>query len=1111
MYRRSVSARVLSASVSALLVVPVSPARMPTRESSVAYRPLLAVSSPPSIPVGSGPVRNATLMSFGISDRVSLRVNVGSGDVLVTTDDITMPEVGSSLALGTSYNSLLTGSGVAVGSNGSGWRQREGIDVQLYPASDGSVTYLGEDGTAGKFKPSGSGFTSPAQFHVTLVKSGASTCGGTGYTMTWHATGRVMCFTGAGLLTSEADRNGNTTRFSYNSANQETQVAFTPHGASAPTRTVAVSYSGSFLTGLSQSGGGLTRGVAYTVNSAGDLSSLSQADGARIAFGYDASHNLTSVTNGDGAQTTLTYNSAHQVLSVTQPTTGTVTATTRFAYPSATTTEEADPNTDQSQPVGSVPRVTYTVGSTDALITKVVDQDGDSRSTSYTSFDDVATFTNGVQGTTTNTFGANGGESLSRSQTSTGAANSLAYGNSATSTNPTANFQPSSSTDPQGNATAYTYDGAGNMLQSSNALPAVAKVTYNSDGTPATSTDPKNGSNSTTYGYGDGNHELTKITPPTGNSLQPRAYTYDGFGRLATGTDGAGNTYTYTYDSADRLTRAAYTGGPDPVTVTYRYDSAGNLVGRTDPSGTTTFTFDGRNLVLSRNSSSGGGTLSYGYDLDGNLTSATDPLAQQVAGNATTTYTYNDRNLLTGVTDPAGKQWFFMYDADGRRILTLFGTDATHSTYLGKITTKYDKGGRISSITAAGSANGTIFSATYCHSAFVSGQSCPTSSSSTDRSLLQWVQTTAGFEPGTSVFTYDKGNRLTKATNNVFGTTSVYGYDADGNMTSANDAGTTSTFTYNSANQITNGGYAYDGAGNQVSDPSAGTLAYNDADQMTSAASGAETFSYADRTQAELLSDSSSTGITYGLAGADGQPWVQDYTTSAGERVNALHDQQGDPLGEVNGNTGAQSEYMYVTDNLGSVVAAVDSSGHATLTQPFTPYGLDAQTGPLDPMFTFTGAMQDTIGTSGGTGLYHLGNRWYAPPTEPDTAVSSQSGPAHFTQPDAIVRVPSPSDGNLYAYAACDPANYVDPAGNQAVYDWVCGAGMFVGGWASGIGGAYTWANDVASVSSAATFLTEFGLGSALASTICYSESLNAGLSDQSLMQTGWITNMTVP
>ena len=924
--------------------------------------------------------------------------------------------------------------------------------------------------------------------------------------MTWHQTGRVMCFTSAGLLTSETDRNGNKTAFSYNGSNQETQVAYTPHGASAATRTVTVSYTGSYLTGLSQSGGGLSRSVSYSVNASGDLGSLTQADSTKITFGYDSSHNLTSVTNGANAQTTLTYDSSHRVLSVAQPTTGTIRATTRFAYPNSTTTEEADPNTDQGQPINSVPRVTYTVGSTDALITKVVDQDGDSRSKSYTSFDDTATSTNGVGGTTTSTYSANGGESLTKSQSPTGAAASLAYGNSATSTNPTANFQPSSATDAQGNKTAYTYDGAGNVLQSANALPATAKVTYNSDGTPATSTDPKNGTNATTYSYTDGNHELTKVTPPTGNSLQPRTLTYDGLGRLATVTDGAGNTATYTYDSADRITKVAYTGGAHAVTVSYGYDGAGNLKTRTGPSGTTTWTYDGRNLVASRTATSGGGTLSYGYDLDGNLTSVTDPLAQQLAGSATASYTYNDRNLLTGITDPAGKLWFFMYDADGRRILTEFGTDSTHSTYLGKINTTYDKAGRIASIKAVGSGNGTIFSASYCHSPFVSGQPCPSSSASTDTGLVQWVNTANGFAPGTSVYSYDHGNRLTKATSNVYGLTSTYGYDTDGNMTSASDAGTASTWTYNSANEVSSSGYAYDGAGNQTSDPNAGTLAYNDAGQMTSATSGSSTelFSYADRTQAELLSDGSASAVTYGLAGQGGQPWVQDYTAAeSGEKVNVLHDQQGSILGEDSSSASPQGDIMYVTDNLGSVVASVDSSGHGVLTDPYTAYGLNAQPGSLDPMLTYTGALQDTVSstTGTGTGFVHLGNRWYSPPVEPNAGVGNQVGPARFTQPDSMTQLANPANGNLYAYAADNPVNYVDPAGAQAIYGYVCGAGAFVGGWVGSIGSA----------ASEAVGWDLFGLGSALVGTICFSEALNSGLSSQGLLQSSWITNMTVP
>lgn len=217
------------------------------------------VATPPSIPVGSGPIPSGTFMSFSISDKVSLRVNVGSGDALLTTSDITVPEIGSALTLGTSYNSLLVGSGVAQGAEGYGWRQREGIDVQLYPASsDNSVTLVGEDGTAGKFTPSsGNTYNSPAVFHASLLSSPSSgACSGSAYSLTWDQSGEVMCFNSSGLITSEVDRNGNTTAYSYcGCGTQESKITYTPKGASSATRTVSASYTGSYLSGLSESGG----------------------------------------------------------------------------------------------------------------------------------------------------------------------------------------------------------------------------------------------------------------------------------------------------------------------------------------------------------------------------------------------------------------------------------------------------------------------------------------------------------------------------------------------------------------------------------------------------------------------------------------------------------------------------------------------------------------------------------------------------------------------------------------------------------------------------------------------------------------------------------------
>ncbi len=575
----------------------------------------------------------------------------------------------------------------------------------------------------------------------------------------------------------------------------------------------------------------------------------------------------------------------------------------------------------------------------------------------------------------------------------------MAYGNSNTGTNPTAEYQPSSSTDAQNNKTAYTYDGAGNLQQSADALPATAKVSYNSDGTPATSTDPMNGTNSTSYSY-NSLHQLTKITPPTGNSLQAKNLTYDGFGRVATITDGAGNTLTYTYDNADRITKQAYTGGTKTVTVSYVYDGAGNLKTQTDPSGTTSYTYDGRNKVLTKNAASGGGTLTYNYDADANLTLVKD------AGGSTS-YTYNTRNLLASLTDPAGKLWQFAYNADGLRTTTWFATNTGNTTWAMEQVTSYDKADRISRIQVydSSSTSNVVSDTSYCYSPYVSGQACPTTSAGTDKALLQWSKNNQ--TSTISQDTYDTGNRLKTVTNDG-GKTYSYGYDTDGNLTSGASYG---ALTYNSGNQITSSGFTYDGAGNLTASSINGTQAYNDAGQMTSASNanghGTENFSYAGPTQDQVLSDGSATGITYGLAGQTGQPWVQSYTPAGTAADYVIHDQQGTPLGYIQ----SGSSYGFATDNLGSVTNIVNTCGCVAATYTYDPYGnLTSKTGSNagDNLIEYTGQLADT-GTGAATLYTHDGNRWYSPNT------------GSFTTQDTSNYLDNPANGNRYAYAGDNP------------------------------------------------------------------------------------------
>jgi RHS repeat-associated protein len=1010
-----------------------------------------------SAPVGTGEARNATFLTFPVSDRVSLQVNVGSGDAVLRTTDLTLPGVNGGLVVGEDYNSLLISAAqdLRLGGFGLGWRTRSGSDVQLFPQSDGSVLYAGPDGDTGVFTSSGSGYSAPQEFRATLAKTSS------GYTLTQHGSGEVTTFDSSGLPQTVKDRNGNTTTYTYSSG-QLSKI--TSSAGASPANTATLTWgSAGFISSITQGSGSSARTVSYAYDGNDDLTQITDPAGLVVKFGYTTGHDLTSISNGTGADVVdLAYDDNNRVTSVSQHPDSATSDITRLQYPSSTETDIAAPTTDQTQPITSVPHTTYTLNSHDQ-VTKAVDPAGHTRSTSYTPLGDVASATNANGGTSTLTWGANGGESLTAAQSPMGATVKYAYGNANTTANPTAAYQPSTSTDAQNNTTAYAYDGPGNLTSAKNATAAEADVDHNSDGTPKTSTDPNNksGGNSTSYGYT--NHQLTSITPVTGSSLKSRTFTYDPLGRIATATDGAGNTVTYTYDNDDHVTSVS---ASDGSTVTTRYDGAGNPLQQvtSGPAGsdTTTWSWDGSNRMTSRTDSAGtGGVLGYGYDADGNLTTVTTP-----AGN--TTYTYDSRNLLTGMTDPAGIYTAFSYDKDGHR------TDAYFNTQPGNTTNwavhqhwAYDTSDRINHITLdtrlkdAGM-EVTTFDTSYCYTPYVSGKSCPTNSSTSDTSLTQWSEDNTP-DGTTAIATYDHANRLTKDAG-LNGHTYIYTYDSDGNRTSkVTDSRPTTHYAYNTANQITSGSAAYDGAGNQTTGDQTGgatnTYTYNAFDQMTGAtpANGTPaTYTYAGTTNNQPLTAGTRT-YTWGHPDSTGQPWLQAYT-SDGTTGYINRDGNGTPISLQ----AAGGDYYYATDNLGSVTSLIDTNGNTAVTYTYAPYGYPtttlnqaaARTGTTSPQAkaaaqiatnnpiinaaTPTDTYYHVQGFAGGiwdetTSLLKLGQRYL------DTTTAA------FTQQDTISQLGNPANGNRYAYATDNPTTYTDPTGQSGFDDIMSGLGLLGG------------------------------------------------------------------
>jgi RHS repeat-associated protein len=987
------------------------------------------LAAAPNVPKGTGPAHNGTFVSFDLSDSLRAEINVGSGNLLLRSHDLTLPGIGTDLRLGATYNSLLVGSGVDNGAFGPGWRTSAGADVRLVAADDGTVTYVAADGVAGVFTPTSSGastYTSPGEFKATLTK-----VSGAGWTLQENESGRKLTFTTGGVLDKWTDRNGNVTDFALNSTGRETQIVSTRGGANAKKADVTYTSAGLIGSYVHTGDDGTTRTVTYAY-SGGHLASITHPTTRAAQFGYDGSGNVTSIVVGGvgdtGRKTTLTYDSSHRVTSLTRVTDAASGAgsTTRFAYPGATQTLLADANTDLSTAVASVAHTTYTVDG-NKRVTATSDPAGNSRATSYTPFEDVAKSTGAEGGSVTNTYGANGGQSLTASvpstSTSAGAATTT-YGNAATTANPTAAFQPSASKDRDGNSVTYAYSGPGNRITTTDAGSAAAKVTYNADGTVATSTDPANGTTATTYHY-DVNKELTSTTPVTGSSLSTRSYTYDTWGRLFTATDGAGHSTRYDYDQDDRIVSISYS--DDTLPVDYYYDAAGNLYQRGDGNGEVDFGHDALNRLTSRSASTGGGDLTYGYDPVGNMTRLTDARGGE-------TYTYDTRNLLTSLVTANGTRYGFDYDKDGLRTVTYFKTNTARTTWAAKTVTAYDTTGRVTRITTTRNSASpvTVSDVSTCYTPYAYNGSCAATAS--DKRAVQWDY--AHLTSTRSDYSYNTSGRLTAATN-VAGSSWSYTYDANGNRKTVTRDGSTQTLTFNAANQVGTSGNTYDGAGNQLTGAGQNheTLSYNAAAQMT--ASGTNTYQYGGADQVEAVK-AGRTDLVYGPPDQFGQPWIQsyvqnytdgDFTTGYVERDPAT----GQPLGvEIDG-----GDYFYGVDRLGSVTSLVDTSAAVEATYAYDPYGgVVSATGDRaeDNALRFTGAYQDTFYGSG-TALTKLGARWY------------NAGQGRFTQQDSLNAIGDPANGNRYAYANGNPVNNIDPTGQfsfkNLLKNAVCVAGVF--------------------------------------------------------------------
>ncbi|GGL03162.1 type IV secretion protein Rhs [Curtobacterium luteum] len=992
----------------------------------------------------TGQRTSATTLPFPITDQTNASVDVGTGNLLVTTTALNLPGVTQNTTIGAAYNSRATNVANTNTMDANRWQYALAGAGDLTANAQG-VIYTDAVGTAWQFTPTGTQgqFKTPAGLQQTLTRvtpSGEDTQ----YQLKGWTSNSMTVFNLAGQPTKVTDRNGNITDFTFATSDRYKLTSLVSTAGVTGARTANSSYANGVQT-FSQSSGSSSRSVSWTKNSAGDITTYTDALGKRTTFGY-TSGDLTTITAPEGGVTAFTYDSSDRVTKVEQRNTtagSPGTAVTRLSYASDTSTLVADPRSDQSKAIADTAHTSYTLDGND-LVTKAVDPEGNERSRTYNSANNgVATSTVGAAGgdvaqsKTTNKYDANNGQSLTQSESGSGSTSSATYGSSSAA----AAYLPSKTTDGSKNDTDFTYDGPGNLSststngQSGSPEASTATLEYNKKGTDPyawgavkTAQAPGNTAK-TSYSY-DTNSQLLAITAPD-DTVGQQKYSYDAFGRVRNHTDGNGGVTTYAYDNDDRLLTTAFDDGTPTVTNTY--DGNGNLLTEQSATGTITNTYDQRNRLTSTVNTAGGGTVSYAYDLGGNTRTVTDQ-------HGTVTHDYDSANVLTATTYPAADggtaKQVYKIDDHGRRTDTWLGApanatpDTAPSTWAAHQKITYGAGNKVTRVQAsANSANPKqVVDLTYCYiSSVATGADCSAPKSADDTDKIQWSENNLSGQ--TTVYTYDSNSRLTKAEQAAGGTnvTWAYTYDKAGNRlteTQSGDRTSSQTLTYNAVGQITSDGYEYDKVGNLTKAPGE-TFTYNGAQQLTSSSKDGVTtaYEYAGADMNKLLSQSTDGGAeydyTYGTTDQNGVPVITSRTVAGTGTASVISDPvTGQPM-DLQTTDGTTS--MWVVDGIGNPTAAITDAGAKAYEVHYDPYGAERIT---DQNKTSTQWQQNPYGFRTGlrsssteNGLTKFGYRWQ----------SSVTG--GWIERDTLDAPLSPTNANRYAYAGGDPINRSDSSG----------------------------------------------------------------------------------
>lgn len=380
--------------------------------------------------------------------------------------------------------------------------------------------------------------------------------------------------------------------------------------------------------------------------------------------------------------------------------------------------------------------------------------------------------------------------------------------------------------------------------------------------------------NKTTYSYEDGTNRLLRMirVDASGNERERVAHTLNTIGAKTTESfdectmPAASCTAwttrrsdSFTYSAAARLTTVTH---PDATTLTYAYDTRGNLTLVKDERHTaanTIYSYDSLNrlkTVTQKQTIVAGSDVvtQYGYDVQDNLTSITDP-----NGNVTT-YNYDDFHRIQKQVSPVTGTTTYSYDASGNLLTTVDANSAT-------TTRTYDLANRITGSTSSrtGSPTETI-SWTY--------------DSATTGAYGKGRLDTMTDLGGSTSFLYERRGLLRSENRTIAGIsyTMTYGNDVNGNRSSVG---------YPSGRTVA---YAFDFADRPLTASTSPTTFVSDATYYPFGPTKKITFG--NGTAQELTFDTryrpTANQITSGVTTIAGY----SYTTDAAANIMSIHDTQ---------------------------------------------------------------------------------------------------------------------------------------------------------------------------------------------------------------------------